>query len=67
MIAQFLSPFANKRKDAYGGSATKRMRFLREVYAAVRKATGKQFPVTLRLSGMEHVPDGLSVKDTTAI
>jgi 2,4-dienoyl-CoA reductase-like NADH-dependent reductase (Old Yellow Enzyme family) len=56
---QFLSPRSNKRTDAYGGSLENRMRFLVECYQAVRKAIGTAVPVGVRLSGDEHMPDGI--------
>ncbi|WKZ29349.1 MAG: FAD-dependent oxidoreductase [Patescibacteria group bacterium] len=67
LITQFLSPFSNRRTDAYGGTAQKRMRFAMDVYAAVRKAVGSNFPVTIRLSGEEMVEGGLTLLDTIAI
>lgn len=67
LITQFLSPFSNKRTDAYGGTPKKRMQFLREVYAAVRNTVGPNFPVTVRLSGDEMVKGGLRLKDTISI
>jgi 2,4-dienoyl-CoA reductase-like NADH-dependent reductase (Old Yellow Enzyme family)/thioredoxin reductase len=67
LITQFLSPLSNKRKDSYGGSAENRFRFLAEVYAAVRKAVGKDYPVVVRLSGDELMPGGLRLKDTIVI
>src|SRR5262249_10845246 len=36
LIHQFLSPRANRREDAYGGSETNRMRFALDVAACVR-------------------------------
>jgi len=36
LIHEFLSPLANQRQDAYGGTETKRMRFALEVAEAVR-------------------------------
>ncbi len=38
LLHQFLSPIANKRTDAYGGSFENRIRFPLEVFAAVRNA-----------------------------
>lgn len=67
LITQFLSPFSNKRTDEYGGNPAKRLRFLSEVYAAVRKTVGDDFTVTLRLSGDEYVPGGLHKQDTVRI
>ncbi|MBP9869468.1 FAD-dependent oxidoreductase [Patescibacteria group bacterium] len=67
LITQFLSPFSNRREDEYGGTPEKRMRFLREVFEAVRKDVGPHFPITVRLSGEEMVPGGLTLKDTIRI
>ncbi|MHB0938618.1 MAG: FAD-dependent oxidoreductase [Armatimonadota bacterium] len=67
LITQFLSPFSNARDDQYGGSQDNRMRFLVEVVEAVRQAVGPEFPVTVRLSGEEQVPMGLTIEDTMHI
>ena len=48
-IAQFLSPFYNRRTDEYGGSVRNRCRFAIEVAEAVREAVGA-FTVGIRLS-----------------
>lgn len=66
LVCEFLSPFSNRRSDAYGGSPENRRRFLEEVYAAVRTAVGNDYPVTLRLSAEEAVPGGLRVSETIA-
>ncbi|MBN2028366.1 MAG: NADH:flavin oxidoreductase [Actinobacteria bacterium] len=57
---QFLSPRSNKRTDLYGGSLQNRMRFLVEVYMKVREAVGPDFPVGMRMSADEHMPDGFT-------
>jgi 2,4-dienoyl-CoA reductase-like NADH-dependent reductase (Old Yellow Enzyme family) len=49
-LTQFLSPEANQRTDAYGGSAANRARLLLEVLAGIRAATGPAFQLGLRLS-----------------
>lgn len=67
LITQFLSPFSNGRTDAYGGSSANRLRFLEEVYAAVRVAVGDDYPVILRLSADEQVVGGLRLSDTKRI
>ncbi len=66
LIAQFLSPFSNARKDEYGGSPQNRDRFLEEIYSAVRQEVGESFPVTVRLSAEELIPKGLTIDDTVA-
>lgn len=56
---QFLSPRSNKRTDEYGGSLQNRMRMVVELYEAVRASIGRSIPVGIRLSGDEHMPDGI--------
>ena len=56
---QFLSPRSNKRTDEYGGSLENRMRFLLECYESARAAIGDAIPIGVRLSGDEHMPDGI--------
>ena len=56
---QFLSPRSNQRTDEYGGSLENRMRIVVELYQAVRAMIGHAVPVGIRLSGDEHMPDGI--------
>jgi len=67
LITQFLSPFSNIRDDLYGGSEEGRMRFVSEVFRAVRKVVGPKFPVTIRISADEMVPNGLNLEDSAKI
>ena len=62
--AQFLSPRVNLRTDAYGGSLENRLRFLREVIAAVRAALDDGVVVGLRISIDEHSAEGLQRDET---
>jgi 2,4-dienoyl-CoA reductase-like NADH-dependent reductase (Old Yellow Enzyme family) len=67
LLSQFNSPFANRRGDRWGGDPERRARFIREVYRAVRRATGDDFPVTARLGIADVVADGLALSDGLAI
>ena len=67
LIAQFLSPYANRREDDYGGDFARRLRFPLEVIAAVREAIGAEVPLLYRLSAVEHVEGGLTLEDTCRI
>lgn len=58
--AQFLNPRVNRRTDGYNGGLEQRLRFVREVLAAVRAATGEDFIVGLRISADERDPEGLT-------
>jgi 2,4-dienoyl-CoA reductase-like NADH-dependent reductase (Old Yellow Enzyme family) len=67
LVGQFLSPYANRRDDAYGGDFERRLRFPLEVIAAVRAAVGERVPLLYRLSADEHVEGGLTLADTCRI
>ncbi len=61
--AQFLNPRVNLRTDQYGGSPENRLRFLREVIAAIRAEVGREPVVGLRISIDEITPEGLTPDD----
>lgn len=67
LIQQFVSPWSNKRTDAYGGSLANRLRFVREVMAAVRREVGADFVVGLKWSAEEGVPGGITLDQTLEI
>jgi 2,4-dienoyl-CoA reductase (NADPH2) len=63
LISQFLSEVTNKRTDAYGGSFDNRMRFGLDVMRAIKKETGDDFPLVVRINGNEYMPGGLGRKE----
>ena len=67
LIAQFLSPQANKRFDEYGGTIDGRMRFLLEIIDNIKKKTNGTFPLVVRLSVEEDVHGGLTSELTDII
>ena len=66
IVEEFLSPYWNRRKDAYGGSREKRMRFPLELLEKTRKAVGEDFPVIFRICGSEFHPEGSTIDDAAA-
>ena len=62
LLHQFLSPLSNQRTDAYGGSFENRIRFVMEVFQAVREV----FDGTLgiRMSGTDWVDGGWTIDET---
>jgi mycofactocin system FadH/OYE family oxidoreductase 2 len=66
LIRQFLSPFANRRTDAYGGSVEGRARLVREIVQAIREEVGREFVLGLRLPGDEFIEGGLVLEHTLA-
>ncbi|MDW5378316.1 NADH:flavin oxidoreductase [Halomonas sp. HP20-15] len=56
----FLSPWTNRRDDAYGGTLANRLRFPLAVIEAIRQAVGPAFIVGIRLAVDELLPGGLA-------
>ena len=69
LINQFLTPHTNRRRDEYGGSFDNRLRFLLEVYRAIRAQVGLSFPVIAKLNGTDYLPlrRGLSTRELVEI
>jgi len=70
LLSQFLSPFYNKRRDAYGGTIAKRMAFPNEVLSKVLDAVGKDIAVLVKYSmtdgreGGNTIDDGIEIART---
>ncbi len=64
MMNQFLSPYYNNRTDAYGGSTENRMRFLAEVYQAIREEVGDSYPVSIKMTASDFMSGGIFVSGT---
>ncbi len=67
LIDQFWSPATNRRDDHHGGSLDNRMRFVRMVIAAIRRAVGGEFIVGARMVADEQWDQGLSREEGVAI
>ena len=67
LIHQFLSPHTNRRDDEYGGPLENRLRFGREVIAAVREEVGQGFPIVVRMNAKDYVDGGLDLEDAEAL
>jgi 2,4-dienoyl-CoA reductase-like NADH-dependent reductase (Old Yellow Enzyme family) len=67
LLHNFLSPLSNQRDDEYGGSLTNRMRFVLEVFTAVRAAFAQHKPVGVRISATDWTPGGWEVEDSLAL
>lgn len=55
LVNQFLSPYTNKRTDAYGGSLENRARFAVEIIQGIRAACGPDYPIGIRFSACEYL------------
>jgi 2,4-dienoyl-CoA reductase-like NADH-dependent reductase (Old Yellow Enzyme family) len=57
LVAEFLSPYFNRRSDEWGGSPENRFRFLSEVIASVRSHAGDDVPVLVKIVHHEGTPE----------
>jgi anthraniloyl-CoA monooxygenase len=67
LLSSFLSPIANRRTDAYGGSLERRLAYPLEVFDAVRAEVPAHVPVTVRISATDWAPDGNDEHDAVEI
>ena len=63
LLHQFFSPISNRRNDEYGGNLVNRMRLLKEIAKEVRKVWPRNKILGARITGTDHVKNGLSIKD----
>ncbi len=67
LLHQFLSPLANQRTDAYGGSFENRSRLVREVVTAVRAVWPENLPLLIRLSATDWADGGWRADETVEL
>ena len=66
LFQQFFTGRFNRRTDQYGGSLANRMRLLIETVRLIRDEL-PDFPLIVRISATEYVPDGYSEQDAIAL
>lgn len=67
IITQFLSPYLNKRTDDYGGSIENRTRFLKEIYDKSVELVGKEFPILIKMNGVDFIEGGTTINESTEV
>ena len=63
LLAQFITPFYNSRKDDYGGNIQNRLRFPIEVLSKVLDAVGHDMAVTVKYSQTDGKEGGNTITD----
>ena len=67
LVSQFLSPRHNQRTDQWGGTIENRMRFVSQVYQAIRKEVGNNFPVGIKLNSADFQKGGFTQEESMAV
>jgi anthraniloyl-CoA monooxygenase len=67
LLASFISPLTNHRKDEFGGELEHRMRFPLKIFDAVRAAWPRDKPISVTISASDCVKDGFEVDDAVTV
>jgi len=67
LMHEFLSPYSNRRTDAYGGSFENRTRILRETAAAVRDSWPERAPLFVRISATDWIDGGWDIQQSVEL
>ncbi|MEZ8324248.1 NADH:flavin oxidoreductase/NADH oxidase family protein [Vibrio cyclitrophicus] len=67
LVSQFLSSRHNQRDDKWGGSLGNRLRFVLEVYRAIRKEVGNDFPVGIKLNSADFMKGGFTEEESMQV
>src|SRR5262249_40925162 len=67
LICQILSPWSNQRTDQYGGSLENRVRFVEEVFDAIRSSCRKDFVIGFKLPGDAGGAGGIDPEEAAHI
>lgn len=64
LLSQFFSPIVNHRTDQYGADTIEnRIRFTRETLEAIRRRTGEDFLISVRMGGVDGIEGGTEPED----
>jgi 2,4-dienoyl-CoA reductase-like NADH-dependent reductase (Old Yellow Enzyme family) len=63
LLSQFLSPSTNHRTDRWGGSLENRIRIHCEIYKAMRKQVGEDYPLLIKFGVADGYQGGLESSD----
>jgi 2,4-dienoyl-CoA reductase-like NADH-dependent reductase (Old Yellow Enzyme family) len=67
LVAQFLSPLANRRTDDWGGDPQRRMRFVIEVVRRIRARVSPGFAVGIKLNSADFQRGGFTEDESRAV
>ena len=67
LLATFISPLTNQRRDEYGGLLENRLRFPLEVFRAIREVWPNNKPMSVRISATDWKDGGVTGEDSVEI
>jgi 2,4-dienoyl-CoA reductase-like NADH-dependent reductase (Old Yellow Enzyme family) len=60
LLSRFLSSYSNQRDDVYGGSASKRVRIIKEIVSKAREAV-VDFPILIKMNCTDYIEGGTDI------
>jgi 2,4-dienoyl-CoA reductase-like NADH-dependent reductase (Old Yellow Enzyme family) len=66
LLSEFLSPYANRRQDRWGGTTEHRFRVIREIYDRARGVVGN-YPILAKLNAYDGRKGGMRVEEAVRI
>jgi anthraniloyl-CoA monooxygenase len=67
LLASFLSPLTNRRKDEFSGSIENRIKFPLRVFTEIRNVFPQHKPMSVRISASDWAENGISEEDVIYI
>jgi 2,4-dienoyl-CoA reductase-like NADH-dependent reductase (Old Yellow Enzyme family) len=67
LVSQFLSEQHNQRTDQWGGSTENRMRFVTEIYKAIREEVGGKYPIAIKMNSADFSKGGFSHEEAIQV
>jgi 2,4-dienoyl-CoA reductase-like NADH-dependent reductase (Old Yellow Enzyme family) len=63
LLSQFLSPFYNKREDAFGGDLENRVRIILEIIRSIKSVTGGETALLVKMNSEDFLDNGLTIEE----
>jgi 2,4-dienoyl-CoA reductase-like NADH-dependent reductase (Old Yellow Enzyme family) len=67
VLSRMISPFFNQRNDKYGGSPENRARLVLELVQELKKGTGDDYPVMIKMNASDFREGAMTVDDAAEI
>lgn len=67
LLSNFISPYANRRTDEFGGNTEKRTKILIDIFNELRDEVGKNWPIMIKLQTTDGIPGGLTTEEAKTI
>jgi len=67
LLSSFISPYTNRRTDEWGGNTAARLHIIIEILRKIKKATGADFPVIVKLNSSDFLAHGLILEEAIQI